>query len=192
MPEPGGASGAYNRVMKPRSVVSAILALASIASAHAQLVGKAPAFSGKGPDGKTYDLATLTKNGPVYLFFIKKDCPVTAGAMHFYTDIAKAYGDKAPILGVFSGDADEYKDYNDEHHLPFPSVLDPKLDIIASYKVRSSPWMVEVKQDGAVGRSWHGYSQSYLKQINDAVSVAAHASAAKIDFSQAPTNPAFG
>ena len=174
------------------AVVAATAPLRADRGAIQQLLGKAPYFSAKTSDGKTYDLKSVTKDGPVYLFFIKKDCPVTAGAMHFYTSIGNAYGAKAPILGVFSGDASEYKAYNKEHKLPFTTVLDPKLEMIASYKVQTSPWVVEVKGDGNLGRMWRGYSQDYLKAINKAVAAGAGKTVAKIDFSDAPKDPSFG
>lgn len=158
----------------------------------AELIGKAPAFSASTADGKKYDLTTLSKKGSTFLFFIKKDCPVTAGAMDFYKDLYKAYGDKAPILGVMNGDASEFKTYTDEHKLPFPTVLDPETKIVTSYKVENSPWVVEVKADGTVGRIWKGYSQTFLQQMNKAVSDAAGVPIAKIDFTAAPKEARFG
>jgi peroxiredoxin len=178
------------------TLASALLAAGAFATpaltSQSQLIGKAPQFSATTADGKTYDLKSITKNGPVYLFFIKKDCPVTAGAMSFYTAIGKAYGAKTPILGIFSGDAKEYKAYDAEHKLPFPTVLDPSLSMIAAYKVQTSPWVVEVKADGNVARTWRGYSQTYLQQINKAAAAGAGMPVAKIDFTDAPTDARYG
>jgi peroxiredoxin len=157
-----------------------------------RLLGKAPFFSAPGADGKTYDIKTLTKNGPVYLLFIKKDCPVTAEAIGYYMDIYKAYGKKAPMVGILNGEASEYKDYIKDHKLPFPTVLDPKQSLITSYKVENSPWMVEVSADGTVGRIWQGYSQDYLNEINKAVAEGAGVPAAKIIFKDAPKEPTYG
>jgi len=157
-----------------------------------QLIGKAPKFSAKTIDEKSYDLAGLTKDGTAYLFFIKKDCPITAGAMQFYTAIGKAYGAKAHLLGVFSGNADEYKAYNKEHKLTFPTVLDPDMKMISSYKVETSPWVIEVKADGTVGRTWRGYSQEFLQQINKGLADSAKVAVAKVDFSDAPTDARYG
>ena len=155
-------------------------------------MGRAPAFSAESADGKKYDLATLNKKGPVFLFFIKKDCPVTAGAIDFYKNIYKAYGEKASVVGILNGDAAEFKTYNKEHKLPFLTVLDPEQKIVESYKVEHSPWMVSVKADGTVGSVWKGYSQNYLTQMNKAIAKAAGADEAKIDFSRAPKDTRFG
>jgi peroxiredoxin len=157
-----------------------------------QLFAKAPNFSAKGADGKTYQLSDLTKSGPVYLLFIKKDCPITADAIGLYNDLYKAYGTKAPIYGILSGDANDFTDYNKEHHLPFTTLLDPKLDLIHAFKVETSPWMIEIRADRTIGRTWQGYSQDYLQQMNKAVATAAGATLAKVNFSSAPKDPAYG
>src|SRR5437868_5296912 len=131
----------YNTVMRAKPVIAiAIGAIAVIAGAlnlpkpmpevaapqtPKLMIGQAPAFSAKTAEGKAYDLATLTKNGPVYLYFIKNDCPINAMANRFYNQIYAAYGDKAPLLGIINGSAAEYKTYNAQHKMPYPVVLDP-------------------------------------------------------------------
>src|SRR5437868_6067985 len=107
--------------MRAKPAIAIIVAAAAViagalnlpkASQHAKkpaLFAPAPTFSAKTASGKAYDLATITKNGPVYLYFIKKDCPINAVAVTFYNKIYSAYGDKAPILGILNGSPDEYK-----------------------------------------------------------------------------------
>ncbi len=156
------------------------------------LIGKAPAFSAKSPDGKTYDLGGLTKNSAGYLYFVKKDCPINAQAVTFYNQLYTKYGAKTPMLGVFNGSADEYKIYQKDHHMPFPVVLDPNQKIIAAYGAERSPWVVEVSQTQIVGRTWKGYDQVYLQQINKALAEAVKSPVAKMDFSAAPAEPRYG
>lgn len=156
------------------------------------LVGKAPAFTGSTPDGKSFNLALLTKNGPGYLYFIKKDCPINAEAVSFFNHLYQSYGPATPMLGVFNGSADEYKAYQRDHHMPFPVVLDPDQKIISDYMAERSPWIVEVKANGLVGHIWQGYDQDYLNQISRALATATHKPVARLDFSAAPTNPAYG
>jgi peroxiredoxin len=153
---------------------------------------KAPAFTAVGADGKSYTLAALTKKGPVFLFFIKKDCPVTAGAMGFYKSLYNAYGGKASIVGILNGDAAEYKAYNSEHKLPFLTVLDPAHKIVEAYRVEHSPWLVAVRADGTVGATWKGYSQPFLQEMNKAAAKAAGKEVAKVDFSRAPKDTRYG
>jgi len=185
------------KVMKPRTIACACALIAGLAVAaqhpsSGQLFSKAPNFKAATADGKTYELANLNKSGAVYLLFIKEDCPITAEAIGLYNNLYKAYGSKAPVIGILSGDADQFKAYNAKHHLPFPTVLDPKLDIVKSYKVENSPWMIEVRPDGTIGRSWQGYSQDYLQQMNAAVAKSAGVPIAKVNFSDAPKDPAYG
>jgi peroxiredoxin len=160
---------------------------------HAQQgTKKAPAFSAESPDGKTYALADLTKNGSGYLYFIKKDCPINAGAVTFYNQIYSKYGANTPLLGVFNGSKDEYKIYQKDHAMPFRVVLDPDQTIISSYQAERSPWVVEVTQDQQVGHIWKGYSQEYLRQISASIAARMKVPVAKIDFSAAPKEPRYG
>jgi peroxiredoxin len=156
------------------------------------LMGKAPAFSAKGPDGKTHDLAGLIKDSAGYLYFIKKDCPINAQAVTFYNQLYTKYGAKTPLLGVFNGSGDEYKIYQKDHHMPFPVVLDPDQKIVSAYSAERSPWVVEVTQTQIVGRVWKGYDQEYLQQINQSLADAVSAPVAKMDFSAAPKEPRYG
>lgn len=156
------------------------------------LSGKAPAFTGKTADGKTVSLSSQLKSGPFYMYFMKKDCPINAKAIAFYAKMGKGYGDKAPILGVFNGDASELKTYQARHSTPFTIVLDPDQKIISAYKVDRSPWVVEVKGTGTVGRIWEGYSKDYLSELNASVASAMQVPMLKLDFSAAPGEPAYG
>lgn len=174
------------------AIASSALVQSASRQIQPQLFGKAPNFSASTADGKTYDLKSLNKSGPVYLVFIKHNCPITADAMHYYTTLYSAYDGKAPLLGIINGDADQFKSYNADHKLPFPTVLDPKQNLVATYKVQSSPTIIEVKADGTIGRTWKGYSQKYLQQIDAALAMANHAPIAKIDFSDAPKDASFG
>ena len=190
--------------MKARLAIATLLAAAAVAAGALNLpkapdqqrdfglVGKAPDFSAKSPDGKTYSLDGVTKGGAAYLYFIKKDCPINARAVTFYNQLYKAYGPSTPILGVFNGTADEYNAYQKAHAMPFPVVLDPDQKIISDYKAERSPWVVEVKGDQLVGRIWKGYDQEFLGQISQALADATKAPLAKIDFSSAPTDPRYG
>jgi peroxiredoxin len=186
------ALGAVAVVAGALNLPKTAVAYVPAAQAPKMLFGKAPDFSAKTADGKSYDLASLTKSGPVYLYFIKKDCPINAMANQFYNKIYAAYGDKAPLLGIINGNAGEYKVYNGDHKMPYPVVLDPDLKVTGSYSVERSPWVIEVTADGKIGRTWKGYDQEYLQQINKAVAEAAKVPVAKIDFTEAPTDPRYG
>ena len=130
-----------------------------------ELTGKAPAIEAKLSDGKDIKLADLTKDGPVYLYFVKKDCPVNAKAIDFYNSIYKAYSDKAPIVAVFNGTADELKEYNKTHATPYRVILDRDHKIVESYKVERSPWVIEVDRSGLVGKIWKAALRLFLVRV---------------------------
>lgn len=192
--------------MRPKIVVALIVGSVAVAAGALNLpkapvaatqkphllVGKAPDFAANSPDGKTYNLTDLIKNGSEYLYFIKKDCPINAQAVGFYANLFSAYGPKTPMLAVFNGSADEYKIYKKAHPMPFPVVLDADQKIISDYAAERSPWVVEVTGDQMVGHIWKGYSQDYLQQINQALAAALKAPTAKLDFSSAPKEPRYG
>ncbi len=179
-------------------VVSSALALGGVlltvsAAAHGPLATgtKAPNFSAKGSDGKTHTLASLTKGGPIVLYFISSTCPVNAEAAKYYNRIASAYGAKARLVGVIDEDAAGAKAWAKQFKPTYRLLYDPQLKIINAYKAEASPWAVGVDK-GQITKTWDGYSTKYLKELNASIAKAAKTAPKKIDLKGTPVDPAFG
>lgn len=165
--------------------------IAAGAGPSAPLIGtKAPNFSAKGSDGKTHTLASVTKSGPVVLYFIQSTCPVNAEAMKYFNRVGAAYKG-ARLVGVIDENAAGYKEWAKEFKPTFPVLFDPNKTIIRAYQAQASPWAIHVK-NGEIAKVWDGYSAKYLTELNASVASAAKSAPKKLDFKGAPTLPAFG
>lgn len=153
---------------------------------------KAPDFTAKASDGKTYTLASLTKDKTLVLYFIGHTCPVNAGAVTYYKQIQAAYKGKVNFIGVVDGDAKEFAEWQKTHDVKFPVLYDPELAIIRSYKAVASPWIVVVAPNGDVSIKQSGYSQAHLADLSATMAKASGVATAKLDFSSAPKEETFG
>lgn len=129
----------------------------------------APEFDAKGSDGANHTLASLTADGPVYLYFIKDGCPVNDPNLKHYAAIAEALNDKAKIVGVANMDEARFAAWNGEHNVPFVTLYDPEKTIIGAYGAERSPWVIRVDSDGKIGQSWEGVSAGDLSALEDAL-----------------------
>ncbi|MBX3096789.1 MAG: redoxin domain-containing protein [Fimbriimonadaceae bacterium] len=142
-----------------------------------------------GSDGQTWSSAALHGNGPVALHFIKKTCPVNAGAMTYFKRMALAI----PIryVGVIDGDATAYSAYQAMHQMPFPCILDPDRELIAGYDVLRSPTLILF--DGATERErWESFSAESLPDMARLLAAACSAEMPHLEFPGAPDREKFG
>lgn len=147
----------------------------------------APAFVGSTASGKSYDLKSLVAKGPVFLYFIKQDCPVNARAVKFYNRIYQATGGNANFIGVINADADGYLAWSKRYSPPFPVVLDRNLKIIHAYRAERSPWVVQIGTDGKISNVWEGYSGDMLKELSARIGVKG-----PVDLTGAPDSASYG
>ena len=191
----GAPRGDRMTTMNPIKVLAAAGALALVFSVASSAQGpkRAPDFAGKTADGKAVSLRSLTAKGPVFLYFIKADCPINAKAMPYFKRMYAAYGTaKVPLLGVIDAEGKTYQEWQDQFKAPFPILLDPAKKTIGAYGAERSPWVIEVKRDGTLGRTWAGYSQLALKELNKALALAKGRKAVAIDTTGAPARLAYG
>ena len=174
------------------AVGGGLLAVRAVADEPAVAAdAKAPNFSAKGSDGKTHTLASLTKDGPIVLYFISSSCPTNAEAVKYYNRVGTAYGSKVRMVGVINEDAAGYKTWAKEFKPTYPVLYDKDMKIIRAYKAEASPWAVSVA-NGEIAKTWDGYSTSYLTELNASVAKAGKVATKKIDLKGTPSDPAFG
>jgi peroxiredoxin len=151
---------------------------------------RAPDFSAAGSDGKTHTRASLTKEGPVFLYFIQDGCPVNDDALPHFKRLQEAYKGRARIVGVYDGDARAFARWNQTQKVPFLVLYDPQMTVIKAYKARRSPWAIQVNPDGRIGNVWAGYSRGELEKLSKAM--AGKGAVARVDFKGAPANVTYG
>ena len=152
----------------------------------------APDFKAVGSDGKTYTLKSITENKPVYLYFIKRTCPVNAGAIQHFKSIQQAYKDKVNFVGVFDGDKELFDKWQKNFKVKFPVLLDPSLNIIRAYQAGASPAVAIVGVDQKVSAFQRGYSEQTLKDLNKRIAKETGSKEIKLVFKDAPQEVAFG
>lgn len=148
---------------------------------------KAPAFSSSGTDGKTHTLASLTKEGPVFLYFIKEGCPVNHQAAPFITKMNAQYGGKANIVGVYNGSVEEAKSWQKRYGAKYLLISDPDLRVIRGYGVPYSPFLISVNKDGKVGKIFEGLSAKELSTVNGMVAKSLEKDVVAMSFQGAPS-----
>jgi peroxiredoxin len=148
----------------------------------------APAISAQGTDGKTHTLQSLTKDGPIVLYFIKIACPVNHQAAPHFKAIHDAYKGKARIVGVINGSVDDGKKWASQYNTNFLILSDPNKKIIGDYKAVHSPWAIHV-EGGKIAKVWNGGTAAQLTEINRAMAGVAKQTPANLDWRGAPSRP---
>jgi peroxiredoxin Q/BCP len=148
---------------------------------------KAPDFFAPGTDGKTHTLASVTKDGPVFLYFIKIGCPVNHKAAPHVVAVEKAYAEKGNVVGVINGSVEDAKKWASQYGAKFPIIADPDLKIIRSYSAPYSPFMIAVGKDRKVSSVIEGLSAKELQHVNTMVSTSLKAKLIAMDFKGAPS-----
>lgn len=153
---------------------------------------QAPDFALSNLKGETVQLASLSKDKPVFLYFIKVGCPVNEPAVKHYNDVAKAYGDKANVVGIINVGAEEAERWASRKGVTFTLLADPDLKATKGFGIERSPAVVEIIQGHKLGQVWRGVSVDALSQLNQKVAAAAGEEVAKVSFEGAPTRMRVG
>lgn len=136
---------------------------------HVDAGKRAPGFSLKGLDGKTYDLGSLREKGPVVAAFFKVSCPVCQFTFPFLERLYKRYGrEGVTFLGVSQDDAKATAGFAREYGVTLPMALDEKeKGYVASnaYGLTNVPSIFLIETDGTVRVSSMGFVKADLEKI---------------------------
>lgn len=144
--------------------------------------GMAPNFELETRDGTKLNLSVLTKDKALFVLFIDKGCPMTAGALKFYDAIARAYSNKVNFVGIINADKNAFDVWQSRvMRLSFPLLLNPQMHIIRAFGVIRSPALLQVDEKEVTG-AWPVYSRDIFHKINLEAAKAAGDKPVKIDF----------
>jgi peroxiredoxin Q/BCP len=170
------------------ATVAAVFAIQATALQNVVKKGtKAPVFSAEGTDGKTHTLSSLTKDGPVHLYFIKEGCPVNHRAAPHVTKIDSTYSGKAKIIGVYNGSLAGAKRWASRYGAKYPILADPDLKIIRSFGAPYSPFLISVDKSGKVENVLEGLSPRELTRLNAGAAEVAGMKVTAMTFEGAPS-----
>ncbi|MBS1718531.1 MAG: redoxin domain-containing protein [Armatimonadetes bacterium] len=179
--------------MMKTAVLISVLALATASMADGLKVGQTfPSFSLKGSDGKTHNLAELSKKGPVFFYFVKQICSANPFAIKYFEDMYKAYGKKVTFVGVINSDAEGQREWAKEFGGTFMTLLDKDESLIHGVNITHSQWTFEVAPDGKVVGVFPGFGINALKPLSAELARVGKVANAKLAFLDAPGRTQFG
>jgi peroxiredoxin len=147
------------------------------------------AFELPGTDGQVWTRDRLHGQGEVAVHFIKKSCPVNAGAMTYFKRLAALVPGR--YVGVFDGCRDTYEKYRQAHGIEFPCILDSNRDLVAAYGVLRSPTLIVFRNADEVMR-WESFSEATLAAMADQLAAFAGSQELELSFAGAPMREKFG
>ena len=130
---------------------------------------KAPDFTLKTLDGKSFSLGEELGRGPVVLVFFKVSCPTCQYALPFYERLHKAYRIKGiSLVGVSQNDAKDTTAFLKEFGITFPVLLDDthSYPVSNAYGLTNVPTIFWIAQDGEIEVSSVGWLKSDFEEIN--------------------------
>jgi peroxiredoxin len=142
---------------------------------------KAPDFTLKTIDGKSFSLGGELGRGPVVLVFFKVSCPTCQYALPFFERLHKAYRNKGiSLVGVSQNDAKETTAFMKEFGITFPVLLDDthSYPVSNAYGLTNVPTIFWIAQDGEIEVSSVGWLKADFEEINRKMAEAGKSSAA--------------
>lgn len=153
----------------------------------------APAFRAVDGNRREHDLNGPAYQGkPVVLVFIKDGCPCSLAMQPFFNQLAKAYGDKVPFLGVINGEPEMARFWGNARSVPYPILADPDLAIIRDYGATNSAFLALIDPNHHLETLWPGVSRDILAQVNKRLAELSGRPPQPIDASDAPSEPYSG
>jgi peroxiredoxin len=144
---------------------------------------KAPDFSLRTLDGRSFSLAEELARGAVVVAFFKVSCPTCQYAFPFLDRLYKAYGNRGvTMVGVSQNDAKETAAFVKEFGVSFPVLLDEigKYPVSNAYGLTNVPTIFWIAQDGEIEVSSVGWVKADFEQINRKLAEAGKAAPAVV------------
>lgn len=153
---------------------------------------KAPDFSLKGTDGKTYTLASLTERGPAFVYFMKHNCSANPEAVPLMSALSNAYAGKVNFVAVTTGDKEQAESEGAQYGFKPVQLLDKDHKLIAPFGLEASQHTYLIGQDGVIKEAFHGYGMESLTRLSKALAAEGKVEVAKVDLAGAPNRVAYG
>jgi len=133
---------------------------------------KAPAFELTGLDGAPRSLDQILERGPALVVFYKISCPVCQLTAPYLERLAA--GGSLQVIGISQDDAGSTRGFNERFGVTFPTLVDPAgEDYPASnaYGISSVPSLFLLESDGAISKSFNGFSKRDLESLGERAGV---------------------
>ncbi len=146
----------------------------------------APDFATNDTSGRSFSLASLTKDRPLVLFFVEAGCPCSRDAAPFLDRIRAQYGDYVNVVGVIAAKQEVARAWVKQVGVQFPVIADPDKKIIAAYGAERAAYTTLVGPDGRIIKTYPGYGQEMLTEISNSIARLSNANWSPMEFETAP------
>jgi peroxiredoxin Q/BCP len=116
--------------------------------------------------GGEVTLAEIAAAGPALVAFFKVTCPVCQLTFPFLERIAAA--GTIPVFGISQNDSEDTREFNDEFHITFPTLLDPEegnFPASSGFGISSVPTIFLIERDGTVARVIEGWLKKEIEWL---------------------------
>ena len=144
------------------------------------------------PAAATATFASLAKDGPVALYFAKRDCGSNGRAIPLVESVYKAYGSKVRMFAVVNATDEEYPGWSKGFGMSMPNVVDMDLSLVNTMGFKDSQHLVLVDKDGKAEEIEGGYGREALMALNKALAKQAGVEPVELDLSAAPSGATYG
>jgi peroxiredoxin len=146
----------------------------------------APAFDLPDTNGNKITLADLTKDRPLFMYFVLQGCPCSLEAQPHYERLQEQFKGAVNFLAVTNAPEEDAKKWKTEFAVPFPVISQPKLELMHLYGVTRSVYCLLIGKDGKIIKMWPGYNATMLQQVNEEMATALDLPVKKFDPKFAP------
>jgi peroxiredoxin len=146
----------------------------------------APEFQITDTDGTVRTLDDLTKDRPLFLYFVLEGCPCSIEAEPHYERLSQQFQGGINFLAVTNAKPDVAKKWKSEFAVPFPVVSQPGLELMNKFGVERAVYCLLIDKGGKIVSMWPGYSASMLQEVNQEMAAALHQTPRKFDSKEAP------
>lgn len=153
---------------------------------------KATDFTQPDETGKMHSLVDLTKDKPLLLYFIDKECPCCITALPVVNRIRQAYKDELNFYGVIDAGGEVAKKWADANKPGYPILQDPEFKLIKAYKAKAATYMVLIRPGGEIERAYPGYSRNMVKELGDRIAHLAKVQPRKLKLDDLSPDPVSG
>ena len=125
----------------------------------------APPFVLPGLDGAKQSLASLLRNGPVVLAFLKVTCPVCQFTFPYLERIYRGSG--LNVIAISQDDASDTREFLAEAQCTFPALIDDEdtYPVSTAYSLSHVPTIYEIEPTGVISASWTGWVKADMESL---------------------------
>ncbi len=133
---------------------------------EAQKANVAPEFQLRDALGETHTLASLTREKPLFLYFILDGCPCSVDGEPLFKALEQQFHGRIQFAAMIDGDAAVAANWIEIFRNTYPILCDPSKETIRAFEATNSAFSVLVGKDGKIRKMWPGYSIELLQEMN--------------------------